>query len=263
MAITHYQFQNGEIGVMTEFLLPKKIEYQGKLFDSLVNGLNNFSYNKYFRVNKTSAEYLLKNYKTLKDLNKINLTRFDKDYNDIFQGYSMYEVDGVYLSKTNNKSKIGYLEERTQIVRFYFIPNYEKLIKKLRQRRCPASMEAVLNFADIFFKKSKITSFEKETLKRKIELNEVELEAIESKRVRANNKIRLNHKGFDILKSYFLDWSDAIALMVFGYLVHEITLRLNDISKKRGLRNNKAIEEEIWVTTHWGVIINKINFVKE
>ena len=261
MEMTKYQFQNGEIGVMTEFLLPKKIEYQGKLFNSLVKGLNNFSYYDYFNENKLSIEFLLKNYMNLNEMAKINLGKFDKYYNDIFQGYSLYEVDGVYLSKNKNKIGVGYLEERTQIVRFYFIPNYEKLIKRLRRRKCNVSKEFVLNYADIFFKESKITSFEKGSLQSKIEQFESELETSQ-----LNNDTKtgiiLNTKGLELLKSYFLDWVDAIALIVFGFLVHEITLRLNELSEKRKIKKNKPIEEEIWVTTHWGIIINRINFVR-
>ena len=57
-----------------------------------------------------------------------------------------------------------------------------------------------------------------------------------------------------VLDDYFNYWVDAVALFVFGYIVHVICKHLSRYYEDKKL---KAVEKEIWVSSQWGILINR------
>jgi len=56
------------------------------------------------------------------------------------------------------------------------------------------------------------------------------------------------------LFDYFVNWVDAVAFFTFGFVINELT---NQFHKMKGENDINYLEEEIWVASQWGVLINK------
>jgi len=228
----NYRFHNAEKGVMYEIMLPKKIQYQDFLFTSLVDGIRSFTFSEYFKQNKDSVKQLFEKYSDIIYMKRDLLELFDTDFHPIFQGYSMYEVDGVF----RHDSSVAFDEELTQIIRIYFIPDYISIAK-----RFPAySNLEILKFADTFFSLST-------NMYRRMQQYITTEEDI--------SKEGISHpEKHSELSNYFNNWVDAVSVFVFGYIIHEICRHLSSYYEEKKL---KELEKEIWVTSQWGILINR------
>jgi hypothetical protein len=227
-----YRFHNAEIGVMYEIMLPKKIQYQGFLFNALVNGLKTFSFSSYFEENKNSVKELFEDFSDYLIGKRAEVELFDTDYAAIFQGYSMFEVNGVFRHEKSD----AFDEELTQIVRVYFLPDYENMYKRFPE----FSQIEILRFADNFF------SLHKNMYRRLHQFFDVFGKADpEDESIKEREKV---------LHDYLNHWVDAVALFVFGYIIHEICKHLGSEYEEKRL---SILEKEIWVSSHWGILINR------
>src|SRR5437899_1227122 len=98
-----YRYQMHDIGVFTEIYLPKKIAYQGILYETLKRGFDFEAVKRrLMRFAKDIREFL-ENYTWLGDYIQLNenslqaLKERFKKVNQLYWGYSMYEVDGVFF----------------------------------------------------------------------------------------------------------------------------------------------------------------------
>ena len=228
----NYRFHNAEKGVMYEIMLPKKIQYQDFLFASLVKGFRTFTFSGYFKQNEESVKQLFEKYSDIIYLKGNILELFDTDYNPIFQGYSMYEVDGVF----RHDDSVAFDEELTQIIRIYFIPDYISIAKRFPSY---SNLE-ILKFADTFFSLST-------NMYRRMQ------QFIKTEEDIMNAGISHPQKHNE-LSDYFNNWVDAVSVFVFGYIIHEICLHLSTYYEEKKI---KELEKEIWVTSQWGILINR------
>lgn len=227
-----YRFHNAEIGVMYEIMLPKKIQYQGFLFNALVNGLQTFSFASYFEENKESVKQLFEDYSDYLVGKRPEVELFDTDYAAIFQGYSMFEVNGVFRHEKSD----AFDEELTQIVRVYFLPDYDAMGKRFPE----FTQIEILRFADNFFSQHK-------NMYRR-------LQQFYNTSGKADSGDAPEQEREKVLHDYLNHWVDAVALFVFGYIIHEICKHLGAEYEKDRL---PALEKEIWVSSHWGILINR------
>lgn len=227
-----YRFHNAEVGVMFEIMLPKKIQYQDFLFNALVNGLQNFSFSTYFEQNKASVLQLFEDYSDYLIGMKPEVALFDTDFAAIFQGYSMFEVNGVFR---HEKSRV-FDEELTQIVRVYFLPEYENMFKRFPD----FSKIEILKFTDNFFN---LHTNMYRKLRQYYDLPEQPGSGDDAGQERQK-----------VLYDYLQNWVDAVTLFVFGYIVHEICKNLGSYYEDQRLA---SLEKEIWVSSHWGILINR------
>ena len=216
----NYRFHNAEKGVMYEIMLPKKIQYQDFLFSSLVDGIRSFTFSDYFKRNEESVKQLFEKYSDIIYLKKDTLERFDTDFNPIFQGYSMYEVDGVF----RHDNSVAFDEELTQIIRIYFIPDYLGIAKRFPDY----SHLEILKFADTFFSLST-------NMYRRMQ------QFIHTEEEIRNGGTSHPHKHHE-LSDYFNNWVDAVSIFVFGYIIHEICRHLSSYYEEKKL---KELEKEI------------------
>ena len=265
-----YEFQNAQLGAMMEILLPKKIEYQGRLFDLLKQGLTNFKFENYFSNESKldNAKKLLIKHNGIHDmLQTESLRKIDISFKQIFSGCSMYEVDGVFYSDDQNL----FIEERTQIIRCFFIPRYigrDSIESLTSVKRIPSDFRSqiIQDYAELFFESTKITSYKNSKVHDKLRRLLIENKSL----FNYENKNSFEVEDCDFLndiEEYLIKWLDAITLFVFGFVINEITLYLEELkdhinysrklSEKQDIR---CMEEEIWVTSHWGTLINKTIF---
>ena len=146
-----YTVNLSETGIQTEVYLPKNSYFQGTLYVTLTKGFN------HNHVKRT----LVRNIDEIKNLmDKFTVPLISKGLEEkrieamkqIFWGYSMYEVDGVFCSFTNRKARID--EERSQVIRMMFLPDIkdiqealikEKAIKRLRHASRSKPLKAYLS----------------------------------------------------------------------------------------------------------------------
>ena len=102
-----YRFHEFEPGVFVEIYLPKKAKFQGTLYDTLTKGFNFDNVKDHFLSSKKSDIWqFLEKYGRIRDYSEERINVFP----ELFWGYSVYEVDGVFRS---NASSSRIIEEKT------------------------------------------------------------------------------------------------------------------------------------------------------
>lgn len=227
-----YQLNLSECGILFEFLLPKKALYQGELYEMLVKGISidKESLKEHFTNNSHEIRnFITDNYGLSNESDYVKYSNYLAEHKvlaNIFVGYSIYEVDGVF----NGDLKI--YEERTQVLKIIYLPDYKHLLEKYHIEKLETKRH-VLYFSEIFIKQYR---------GRKIRfLKDYEYEI---------KKANINIKFFNDLSL----WIGSILLFTYGY----ITYKLSDFIYKISEDKLQPIEQEIWLTSIWGFHINKI-----
>ncbi len=246
---TLYLFTPGERGIFAEVYFPKKVVFQGRIFDSLEKGHNESRVKKYLRDNIEDLLVELARYHNLfnpyqdipvKNPGTLELTvdqalkRIDM-YRSPFRGWSMYEVDGMFFNK---KGKI--YEERTQVIRLMF-----------RLRSTHTARARKMDALDVL---RSILFFAISTRGMLAE-EEVWDEASKRKFLSAHepwadpNKKEFAERHFAKVVREAAKWVDDCALFIFSYLVREFSQRVLQLAR---------LEEEIWVTSFFDMTLNTV-----
>jgi hypothetical protein len=214
-----YRLYGYEPGIFVELYLPKKSEFQGNLYDTLTNGFKLENVRKHFlSEKKQEIKELLENYTELKEYDD----KYIESLEPMFWGYSMYEVDGVFCS---NQEEGKVIEERTQIIRIMFLPDFPNIVKKvgISDPEC-----------------SKIKSIFNSYLKH----------IWEERKLIANERRGDEKKIIDELDKWIRD----ISLFLVGYLVFEICSKIKELT----FTNDLNPEKEIWLSSFWNLHVNRI-----
>lgn len=215
-----YKFNPAKHGVFVEIYLPKKAAFQGTLFESLTEG---FDLNK-VRAHLTEREAEVK--RLLKDSTYCNdYERRVKNMRQVFTGYSMYEVDGVFYGGEGKPVD----EERTQIIRIMFLPNDIR--------------------ADVSALPQEIT---KEIIREYIRFT--------GGHDKYGDHFLSTHEGLaDEQKAQvrnlvedLRDWEAEQVLFLFGYVMFNLCEKI----QKLGGSYDQA---EIWITSFWNLSVNVLN----
>lgn len=119
-----YQFQAPEHGVLVEMYLPKRADFQGVLYDTLTEAFDAAKIRAWLADphGRGHVELLLRRH--WPEL----VARLDSVAGRLqagIQGYTLYEVDGVYAGAQ------GVVSERTQVVRLMFLPPLDELAGRI------------------------------------------------------------------------------------------------------------------------------------
>jgi hypothetical protein len=123
-----YAFTRGERGIFAEIYFPRRVAHQGAIFTALQRGHSTSVVRTYFRDNLTDILEELRDYpfifdpyryrrrrpRTVETEDALARKRIDM-YRSPFSGWSMYQVDGVFI---NPRGRV--YEEATQVVRIMF-----------------------------------------------------------------------------------------------------------------------------------------------
>lgn len=231
-----YRFNSSETGIFVEIYLPKKARFQGTLHDTLTKGFNPTYVKKHFQNQKKRERInqLLEKYERITSYTSEMIDGLE----EVFFGYSIYEVDGVFLKTSRNypenkgakrsKRKSVIMEERTQIIRVLFKPDLGKFLKEREDRR--KDLECLTRE---YLRRSGTHDLFIESHS----LDELQMEVV----------------------AYLRKWVGDVGLFLFGYIVYEICARILNLFKK-GKIDLDQVEDEIWVTSWWNLVINKIKF---
>lgn len=224
-----YEFMRGENGIFVEIYLPKKAEFQGTLYDTLTRGFKIKNVQEHFNNSKKKPGItrLLKNYK---DSIQFLGTRDEVlNFPPVFQGYSMYEVEGVFY----NSKKKQIQGELTQIVRIMFRPDFTELLKKYKQEKnsptiISRTIKDYLHYPD-----------GREAFKKARDLTPMQIAVVD----------------------HWATWANYVGLFVFGYVIYKICEQIIQLCSNGEMQWNDA-EDEIWVTSFWNLKINPIKKLK-
>ncbi len=223
-----YLFQAPEHGLQAELYLPKRADFQGVLYDTLTEAFDAANIRAYLADTHPRSHIVQLLERHWPELAH-NIDRIAARLSSGIQGYTMYEVDGVYAGAE------GVVSERTQIVRLMFVPGMDALADRIALDPDPERNRArVRDEAQILLRNY----------------------GADAAFFKARNEDALKRGAIpaellDLCRA-LEDWVDEVGLVLFGYIAGRICLAIQD----RNLRP----EEEIWVTTNWGFTLNALRF---
>ena len=243
-----YFLSRGERGVFCEIYFPKKIAYQGAIFSGLEDGLEEKKVKSSLMENLSTLLVELKDYPNL-----FNPLQYDVKgrrekrrqptieeakqrinmYQSVFNGWSMQEVDGVWLGEQ------GIIEERTQVIRVMFrFPDFMK--QEAEQAKASDVLRSIT-----FWCIQQQGNLDEYILWDTEERNRF----IKHHYLLKNDKAKMDFtiKHFVKIARAVDKWRDDCALFTFGYLVK---LFYEEVIK-RGKE-----EEEIWVASFFNLTLN-------
>lgn len=109
----------------------------------------------------------------LTNLDPDTLNKLERLQGNIFKGYSMYEVDGVFSfmeSSGSGMPRPHFAEERTQIIRIFFLPDFTKMLEDVNEgTETEVTMDALINFCDLFFNMTSTTASDAKSIYLRLE----------------------------------------------------------------------------------------------
>jgi hypothetical protein len=216
-----YRVHAGEPAIFVEIYLPKKADFQGRLYEALTRGFDLDAVKRHFQEpdRRERIHELFRRYDARVPLDDERMGAL----REVFFGYSLYEVDGVFRGK-NGGPKIQ--EERSQIVRVIFKPDYGGIAD-----RSGTTVEAVRELAG-------------ERLHSYRERNGSVLQDARGRTAESEKLVAEEIRSF----------MDDVSLFLFGYVVYEICERSAELREDE----HKRPEDEIWVTSFWGMTVNRV-----
>ena len=248
-----YFFNSNERGLFVEIYFPKKVVYQGPIFEILKMGQNEEGVKDALKKSAGALLVQLGNYQHLLDPYRYEDTEREKTktpltleeahqridmYASHFKGWSMYEVDGVWLSNG------GIDEERTHIIRIMF-----RLPSAYTQEAISAGCFDVLR-SIIFWCVSSQGNLDEHRIWEKDE---------QTSFIARHKHLKKNKDKMAFAKKYFVPvakevakWQDDCDLFLLGYFVKQFSLSALSAEKE---------EKEIWVTSFFNLTINVVKQV--
>lgn len=223
-----YLYQPPEHGLQAELYLPKRADFQGVLYDTLTQAFDAANIRSWLTDAHTRAHIVRLLDRHWPELAR-NIDGIAARLSSGIQGYTMYEVDGVYAGAE------GVVSERTQIVRLMFVPGLDALAERTALDPDPERNRArVRDEAQILLRNyGADAAFFKARNQDALDRGAIPAELV------------------DLCRA-LEDWVEEVGLVLFGGIAGRVCLAIQD----RDLRP----EEEIWVTTNWGFTLNALRF---
>lgn len=242
-----YVFTPEKRGIFAEIYFPKKARYQGKIFDALEEGLDESVVKWYLNEN---LEFLLPEFHDYPHLfdpcqyggaervTRIISTEEARErismYHSPFYGWSMYEVNGAFLSASGRVD-----EELTQVIRLMF--RFESSLEsEARHLGCLDVLNSILLWIT-----GKFGRLDEHSPWGRAEM----CRFMEYHKPWPKGKRQFAEKHFAEAAKEIAKWIDDCALFVFGYLVRKFW---KQVVKRR------SREDEIWVTSFLNLDINAV-----
>lgn len=214
-----YKFNPAKQGIFVEIYLPKKAAFQGTLFESLTEGFDLNKVRSHLMEKQAEVQTLLTDSRYCDDYE-----RRVKNMRQVFTGYSMYEVDGVFYA---GEGKVD--EERTQVIRIMFLPNDIRAdVSALPQDLTKRFIRGYIRFSGGHYK------FADHFLSTHGDLTDEQKEQVRN------------------LAMDLQDWEAEQVLFLFGYVMFNLCEKI----QKLGGTHDQA---EIWITSFWNLTVNVLN----
>jgi hypothetical protein len=248
-----YIFTRGQRGIFAEIYFPKRITYQGEIFRAIEEGIRENEVKDYLTRNISGILLELVDYPDLFDPRKYQRNRIVQHrrirreealrriamYRSYFKGWSMYEVDGMFLNETTQNVD----EERTQVIRLIFRPE-SSFLAVAREKRCYDVLEAIIDWAtgdpgrldgQILWSNRECARF------------------MASLEPWPRVKREFAQEYFEPIAKEVSKWIDDCALFIFAYLVRRFWEEVLRVQRR---------EDQIWVTSFFNLNINIVQRIE-
>ncbi|HEY4498988.1 MAG TPA: hypothetical protein VJH94_02915 [Candidatus Paceibacterota bacterium] len=261
---TPYQFEPGKRCVLAEIYFPKKAVYQSAMYQALIRGLDEEDVQKRLVINapvlfKTELSayphwFDPERYKRMtprtEPLSNEDIRRRMNMYKSPYFGWSLYETDGVFLGKSRKMD-----DERSQIIRLVFKPLKMPLEKKAEKAGMTAVHRSLLYFAvDEYGKGGSYLLWSPHQKERFLDQYDW-----------AGKEQAFAERYFAKVMRAVARYLDDCGLFVFGYLVRAFWKWVAELaahSDRKSIWKGK-LEDEIWVSSIFGVSINVVRPIKK
>ena len=248
-----YVFTRRQRGIFAEIYFPKRVVYQRAIFRALNSGLHEDRVKRYFRRHINSLLLELADYPNLFDPRQYErertvqrrrirpseaLERIEM-YRTYFKGWSMYEVDGMFLNEETNMLN----EERTQVIRILFRPPTAFLLEA-SQRRCYDVHKAITDW---------VIADPRRLDGQRAWSRQEKSRFVASLEPWPRQKREFVQEYFEPIAKEVSKWVDDCALFGFGYLVRNFWNEVLATGRR---------EDEIWITSFFNLNINIVQRIE-
>ena len=219
-----YEFHPGEASVFVEIYLPKKSRFQRELYNALTDAFDPAKVRAHLGQHEARVREFMKDYY------KEFLPEAVETMGRVMDGYSLYEVDGVFYDEASKMV----IEERTQVVRIMFRPTglTSDLTPDLKKR----VIREYLRFT------GKTEEFPDEVGDR-----------VPIKSEDKQGQLLIDQQVQLLIQQLRL-WECQVAMLVFGYIVYKICTKMRELNEMMGVIE----EDSIWVASLWNLVINRV-----
>jgi hypothetical protein len=219
MAAPPYRFNYGIPGNFIEIYLPKKAVYQGALYETLTNGFKLDLVKEHFRERGSDVKEFLKEHEKLWEYTSEQIARLSPSYN----GYSLYELDGVFRSSPMPDSEFELVEERVQVIRLMFLPPDDVLGEFDGNEKRQLAARRYLRFWT------------------------------QNVQEYTDDLTRCDRSGDLEIAVQLSKWLEDVALFLHGYILFKLCEEIDNLKNQNGI---KAREKEIWMTnSRWPTVV--------
>lgn len=229
-----YEYHPYDPGIFMEVYLPKKPEYQGILYDTLTQGFHIENVKSQLGRNWDRIKEMMSSYYT------VGRGHID-EMQQVFYGYSMFEVDGVFFDEN-----LGAIEERTQVIRLMFRLDPAKIENEYLGNHDEKNWEFIRRVMDDYLSVAGTTSA---TGKQEFIISRIE--AYKAQWPELGETVELTARA---LSTRLRQWELDIVCFVLGYFIYEVCERIKMLHESTG----RLLEEEIWITTFSNLRITRI-----
>lgn len=231
MTAPPYRFHYGEPSLFVEIYLPKKARYQGVLYKTLTNGFNLETVKNHLIDRRDDVRKFLKDHEEFSVYTTEQVNNLSPSYN----GYSLYELDGVFRSPPMPAREYELDEERVQVFRLMFLPPTDRLarVAAAKEKRQLAARRYMH-----FWTQSLTTYLD-------------DLECYKRPSAERNTEREI--------ATILNDWLRNVGLFLHGYILFELCEEIGRRSQDKSIKP----EQEIWLTAFRGLAVVKTTLEKK
>jgi hypothetical protein len=232
-----------EPAILVELYLPKKAAFQGVLYNTLTSGFSLEEVKRHFLSADESQQRKIRSLLgkgwSILDYDREEISGFRR----VFFGYSLYDVDGVFLKSVSASHLHGdqaddayrIVEETSQVIRMVF------------KYPCASESFTALSFLKLALERPRVEG-----------AGFAESQQSEIQRLAGPEAEHILE-----LLSDLQQWVRYVGLFVFGYLVYHICERILELGEASPLQTDPAdlLQDEIWVTSTWNLNMNVVDWV--
>lgn len=215
-----YQFHVAKHGIFVEIYIPKKAAFQGTLYEALTEGFDLKKVKAHLKKRRDEVMALLEESRYTADYD-----RRVENMRQVFTGYSMYEVDGVFYAGEGQP----FAEERNQVIRIMFLP--EEIRADVPNLSVDLRREVIREYIRFSGDKHDFVSHFL-AVRRGLEPEQEE--------------------EVKTLVLDLQDWEAETALFLFGYVLFNVCERIQKLG-------GELDQDEIWVTSFWNLAVNVLD----
>jgi len=233
-----------EPAVFVELYLPKKAVFQGVLYDTLTSGFRLSTVKEHFLDPDPGKQQKIRSLLG-KSWTGVDYTTADiEKFRRVFFGYSMYDVNGVFLKSISPDAPVAEARDED----FQIAEETSQVVRMVFKYPCAEEPPAAIDFLMLAMRRP-LSEFSQFAV-----IHQAEIQSLTGE----------NAARVEALIADLADWLRYVGLFVFGYLIYQICEEILALgaSARRPLDPGDLLQDEIWVTSSWSTSMNVVDWVQ-